>query len=110
MRLTEVINVLVFLIFFTLLTPLTLLAEDGDFVENVSVCGPDVIITMQNAGKVVVMESEVGQDNLDLILTKALALYNSGEATGFFDPGDPIDVCGIENVKPITVLETINYE
>jgi hypothetical protein len=101
----KTIKHLVMLIILTLVTPLALFAEEGDIVKTISVCGPDAFIEMQEAGMVVVRESDVGKDVLDEILSRAISLSNSGEATGYFDPGNPVELCGLEQVRPITILD-----
>lgn len=93
------------LVLFGLFHSPALFAEDSDIVNSVNVCGSDILIEMHNAGWVVVRESEVGYDSLNLMMSIALDFLNSEKATGYFNPGEPIELCGIEYVRPITILE-----
>ncbi len=79
-------------------------ADSNDKVKQVYYCQNDFAILMENAGWVVVRESEVGVNNSNRLLSIALSLLATQNPTGNFFPGDPITWCGTANVRPITVL------
>lgn len=102
-RTTGFYSLLMFL--FLLATPLMTFAEGGDYVKTIHVCDSDVLIEMQKEGMLVVRESDVGEATVETILERAFALFEAGEPVTYFDPGDPVDICGFKNVRPITNFE-----
>jgi hypothetical protein len=105
MKQKMIISILITLLFSTFSFPPLTVAEDSDIVIDIYNCGPDVLINMQNAGMIAILESEVGAEERNRMLSRAMNFKETGSATGYFDPGSPIILCGIENVKPITFLE-----
>lgn len=97
--------IMVITVLFIGLSALSATAEEGDFIEEIYSCGPDVFIKMKNAGMVAILESEVGISERDFLLSIASDIKASGLSTGYFDPGDPLDICGVNGVRPITVIE-----
>lgn len=76
----------------------------ADKVKNVYVCGNDVGIEMETDGWVVAKESTIGEKPLNRILSIALVLLSTQKETGYYNMGEPISWCGIQDAKPITVL------
>lgn len=87
-----------------LITSPSSFAGNNDLVKEVYSCGDDVIITMKDAGKVVIIQSQVGQVRTDRMTSIALTLLVSGKRTGYFNAGTPVNRCGVTGLVPITVL------
>lgn len=79
-------------------------AGNRDTVRSVYSCNDDIIVGMDKVGPVIIRESQVGEKRLERMLSIALTLLVTQNPTGFFNEGSPINVCGIEDVRPITVL------
>lgn len=97
-----------YMVLILLLTPFyspCLFADEGDIVKAVKMCDQSLIIEMEKSGLLLLRESDVGEAQFGTITTRALKFLQTGALTGYFDPGEPISVCGIDNVRPITVLE-----
>ena len=105
MRIKTSVFYMVIMLLLTLFCSPSLFAAEGDIVKAVNMCGQNLIIEMQDAGLVVIHESDVGETQFGQMTTRALRFLKSGELTGYFDPGEPASVCGLDNVRPITVLD-----
>ncbi len=74
-------------------------------VIQVYSCSVDVGILVENEGWLVAKEGQIGEKRVDRILALATTLLATQTPIGYFDRGTPQRWCGIENVRPITVLQ-----
>lgn len=96
-------NKILFTLFFVMVSGLSY-AGNNDYVEEVFSCNDDVGLKMKNAGWVVIQESVVGQKRVERLMSIALTLVTTKNPTGYFNESTPISWCGMNNVKPISVL------
>lgn len=76
-----------------------------DKVLQVYACGDDVGIKFKDNGWAVALKSQVGEKQVDRIMSLALVLYTTGKDSSYYNMASPINWCGIPNVRPITVLQ-----
>lgn len=80
------------------------LAVSGLKVNQVYYCAEDFAIKMSNEEWYLVRKSQVGEKKFDHMLSIALTLLASGKKTGNIFPGAPVEWCGSQNFKPITII------
>lgn len=95
---------LAILFFLFCLVPPSISANEGDIVTSVSLCNDSVLVEMKDFGMVAIRKADVGEDIFQQLRSMALDFFNTGEKTGYFDPGYPTDVCGFKDVMTITIL------
>jgi hypothetical protein len=74
-------------------------------VTKVYSCNNDIGIEIESIGWVVILESEVGEKRVDRMLAIALSLLATQAPVGYLNTREPINWCGISDVKPISVLQ-----
>lgn len=83
-------------------------ATAGLTIKSIYYCADDFSMLMSNGERWVVKKSQVGEQKLNHFISIALYMAATGKMTGNIYPGEPENWCGNPNVKPITVISTLN--
>lgn len=78
---------------------------NANSVTRVYTCGNDIGIEVENVGWYVALESQLGEKRVDRILSIVLTLLATQAPIGYTNPKDAIRWCGIEGVRPISVIQ-----